>query len=146
MEGELPALHGYADRHGWQVMWEPDRLLVTVDGRHPGAGTKSRLHADVTDYRSVPPAWTFGNDADSPGTRFPEPGTVPGDIQSIYHPSGVICAPFNMLAYQTHGGPHGDWGGPANWLQVTGKVTAKTLGDMLAHIVLHLKYSPGWKK
>lgn len=146
VEGELPGMRGYADRHGWRVAWDPAHLLLTVDGRHPGAGTAARLHADVTDYRAVPPAWTFGIDADSTVARFPQPGTVPENIQSIFHSNGVICAPFSRLAYANHGGPHGDWGGPANWLQITGKVTAKTLGDMLAHIVLHLKYSPGWKK
>ena len=37
---------------------------------------------------------------------------------SIFHPARVICGPFNRLALQQHGGPHGNWGGPAARLDV----------------------------
>jgi hypothetical protein len=67
-------------------------------------------------------------------------------VGSIFHGSGVICAPFNRLAYGEHGGPHGDWGGPLSWLNVRGHVRATALADMLALIIAHLNYSPGWKQ
>jgi hypothetical protein len=42
-----------------------------------------------------------------------------------------------------HGGPHGDWSGPAAWLQVSGTTVACTIADMLAAIDAHLRQSPG---
>ena len=144
---ELPGLQAYAQRHGWSVDWRPEPLVLILDGRHPADGSPVRLHADVTGYRAVPPGWRFiSHDGEPPSaTRAPKPGTLPGNIGSIFHANGIICAPFNRLAYAEHSGPHGDWGGPAKWLGVRGHVTAKELGQMLAQIVLHLKYSPGWQ-
>jgi hypothetical protein len=77
--------------------------------------------------------------------RFPKGGTLPGGVQSIFHSSGVICAPFNRLAFAEHAGPHGDWGGPANWLSVRRTVRATNLAEMIAQIEAHLTSSPGWQ-
>lgn len=47
----------------------------------------------------------------------------------------VICVPFNRFAYANYQGPHGDWGGPDNWLSA-GLQYAKAdyIGDMLGVI------------
>jgi hypothetical protein len=53
----------------------------------------------------------------------------------IHNQTAVICAPFNRLAYTDHAGPHGDWGGPQNWLNAgASQVHAETIGDMLQAI------------
>jgi hypothetical protein len=147
VEDELPALVATAGRRGWAVSWLSDSLALLADGRFRPADSSIRLHADLAGYRAVPPGWTvIPPDATAPaGYRFPVAGTLPGGSSSIFHPSGVMCAPFNRLAYQHSGGPHGDWGGPASWLDVKGHVRAVTLAEMLAVIAAHLNYSPGWQ-
>jgi hypothetical protein len=144
---ELPALRAYAGRHGWQITWDEASLVLLADGSHPADGSPARLHADLAGYRALPPAWTFiphNAEAAVPG-RFPAPGPLPGGVGSIFHTSRLICAPFNRLAYQQHGGPHQNWGRPAAWLDVRGHVRATRLGEMLAQIVTHLNYSRGWQ-
>lgn len=145
VEDELPTVTAYAQRHGWTVTWLPDSLALLADGRHPD-GSAVRLHADVEGYRAVPPAWRFiPPDADTVQPhRFPQAGALPGGVGSIFHSNRVICAPFNSLAYSDHGGPHNDWNGPGAWLDVRRHVRAITLDAMLAQIVSHLHYSPGW--
>src|SRR5690606_221291 len=84
-------------------------------------------------YRAVAPAWTFTDSgwvAPPAQQLFPRPSIGPG--ASIFHSNAVICVPFNRLAFAQHGGPHGDWGTPANWIEAgNGYVHAETVGDML---------------
>jgi hypothetical protein len=147
IEAELTAMRAYAARHDWTVTWLEDSLTLVVNGRHPADNSPIRLQAEVTNYRLVPPAWSvIAPDPNSPGkNRFPASGPMPGGASSIFHSSGVICAPFSRLAFHQHGGPHADWNGPTAWLDVRGKVRATTLAEMLAQITVHLLYSPGWK-
>jgi hypothetical protein len=148
VEEELLALSAYAGRHGWAISWLEKQFTVIAAGPHPADHSPVRLQADVKSYRAFPPTWTFlpAADTDPPQKApFPKAGTLPGGGSSIFHTQRVICAPFNMLAYKTHGGPHGDWGGPAAWLDVRGgHIRATKLAEMLAQIRLHLRYSPGW--
>jgi hypothetical protein len=105
-----------------------------------------RLEGVFDDYRALPPAWRFTQPASEelPRSAWPQPGNVPGIGSSVFHTNPVICAPFNLLAYNDHGGPHSDWGGPANWLALRPDlVRATSVGEMLSVIALHLHYSPG---
>lgn len=149
VEGELPAAQAYAARHGWRLDWQAEQLIVLAEGSHPADKTPMRWKADVTSYRALPPIWScFQGDVKNNEInwkpRFPKGGTLPGGVGSIFHSSGLICAPFNRLAYAEHSGPHKDWGGSAEWLNVRGKVRATTLAEMLAQIVVDLTCSPGW--
>jgi hypothetical protein len=146
VEDELQAANAYVRRHSWSITWQKEELAVLFNGKHPADDCLIRWRAEVADYRAMPPAWTCFQVDDQGATtpRFPKAGTVEGGVGSIFHPSGVICAPFNRLAFKVHAGPHDDWGGPADWLQVRGKVRATVLAEMIAQIVVHLKYSPGW--
>lgn len=141
VEEELPAVTAYAQRHGWAVNWDTEQIQLTFDGKHPADATPIRIVAAVEGYKALPPAWTFEDPA---GKRslFPKPGPVNGK-SSIFHSRRVICAPFNRLAYVQHSGPHSNWGGPENWLEVRGHIRATTLANMLASILGHLKASPG---
>jgi hypothetical protein len=147
VEDELPAAQAYAQRHGWGLTWLRDQLVLLADGRHPADKTALRLHAALEDYRAFPPAWScFQQDGNGAfQRRFPKGGALPQGAGSLFHPGGVLCAPFNRLAYKEHSGPHADWGGLANWLKVRGHVRATVLAEMLAQIILHLNYSPGWQ-
>jgi hypothetical protein len=147
VDGELPPMRAYGDRHGWKLDWRPDTLVLLADGIHPD-GSPVRFHVDVQGYRAQPPAWSvIPPDAESPQPyRFPNGGQLPGGIGSIFHSKKVICAPFNRLAFKDHGGLHEDWGGPTAWLDVRGQVRATTLAEMLTVITAHMHYSPGWKE
>lgn len=146
VEDELPAAEAHACRHGWSLTWLKDEQVLLADGKHPADKSFLRLHAALADYRALPPVWTcFQQDGKGAfHRRFPKGGSLPHGRGSLFHPSGVICAPFNRLAYKEHSGPHDNWGGPANWLQVRGTVRATVLGEMLAQILVDLNYSPGW--
>lgn len=150
VEGEMPAVEAYAVRHGWRLDWQRDDLALFAEASHPADKTPMRWKADVASYRALPPIWscfqgkTKENET-SWAPRFPKGGTLPGGVQSIFHSSGVICAPFNRLAFAEHAGPHGDWGGSANWLSVRGTVRATNLAEMIAQIEAHLTCSPGWQ-
>jgi hypothetical protein len=149
VEDELAALSAFAERRGWRVTWQEQSLKILAEGPHPADQSAVRIQADVTDYRSVPPAWTFlglplqSVEPPKPAP-FPKADTLPGGVGSIFHPNRLICAPFNRLAYSQHNGPHDNWGGPTGWMKVTGHARADKLADMLAVILAHLRYSPGW--
>lgn len=146
VEDELPAADAYARRHGWNLTWRKEELAILADGRHPADQCGLRFHAELSNYRALPPAWSCLQQ-DQNGNfnrRFPKGATLPGGGNSIFLNEGVICAPFNRLAYKDHSGPHGDWGGPSNWLSVRGNVRATVIAEMLAQILVHLQCSPGW--
>lgn len=147
VESEIGPMIAYGLRHGWDVTWVPEDLKVICRGRHPADESPACLVAEVGEYRAMPPAWRTYNAKDpAPGAlKCPAVGPMPEGIASLFGP-GVICAPFNRLAYKDHGGPHQEWGGPAAWLSVRNTVHAITLGDMLAVITGHLHTSPGWSK
>jgi hypothetical protein len=147
VEEELAAADAYARRQGWNLTWLKDDLVLLADGRHPADRSSIQWRANLVDYRALPPIWTcFQKEGENAFTsRFPKGGSLPAGGGSIFHPSSIICAPFNRLAFKEHSGPHGDWGGPANWMQVRASVTATVLGQMLALIVIHLNSSPGWQ-
>jgi len=140
VEHELDAARAWAARHGWALHWNPEDLVVRAATYHQAVGRLVEVVGTVDGYRVLPPAWRFVRPGTSEGDRdfFPAPGP-----SSIFHGNIVICAPWNRLAYAEHGGPHGDWSGPAAWLQVTGTTLAHTLPDMLAAIDAHLRQSPG---
>ena len=145
VEDELPAITAFANRKGWQPSWTPQRLLLVFTGRHPRTGETLMIEADVERYRTFPPIWKiFVAREGQRGMCIPNPGKLPNKIGSIFHTgNNVICAPFNRLAYKCHGGPHADWSGPENWLNVVqpGQVRESEIAGMLSTILLHLQYS-----
>ncbi|MBX3352994.1 MAG: hypothetical protein KF684_08655 [Phycisphaeraceae bacterium] len=145
VELELDALQGYCERHRWTLQWDPERQLLTFDRPSDLVGCAIlRLTAEVEAYPLHPPAWRFWK-VDGQGQAvsvFPSNRGSVGNDGSIFHPSRVICAPFNRLAYGTHQGPHPEWG-MSQWKDVRGVARATTLTEMLAIITAHLKASPG---
>lgn len=143
---ELPAAQSLAERAGWQLVFDTDHLLITVQMLHPKSQRQLRLIADCQDYKAVPPAWKFVDPATGNDSKSAWPVGEPVDgAASIFHGQPVICAPFNRLAYKALGGPHADWASPEAWLSITASniVRATTVAEMLQVIRAHLAHSPG---
>jgi hypothetical protein len=85
--------------------------------------------------------------ANRDSSYYPAPAShtlTNGPNGSIFHPNAVICAPWNRLAFQAHGGIHGDWTSTVDWKTTATQYTqAHTIGDMLSTLHLHLRASPG---
>jgi hypothetical protein len=137
VEAELEGAQGWAKRHGFKLEWNsPDlRLQLTLPQQETGA--TYYLRGTLSEYRALPPEWSF---TDSAWTAVGRPVDFPRAVQTCFGASifitfqdrAVICAPFNRLAYTSHSGPHGDWGGVGNWLNAgPGRIHAETIGDML---------------
>jgi hypothetical protein len=117
---EIPAAIRWAELHEVRHDWDEDRLIfkVWLESSSAGTGQKEEylLIGTFPDYRVMPPEWRFvdpRNEAEIGLSAFPHPGSFPSG--SILHGSGVICAPWNHLAYGARGGPHPDWQDAASW-------------------------------
>ena len=142
LEQELPAARRWAARHAWTLEVDLDVLQLTAITHHPADRTELLLVGELTGYRAVPPAWRFVD----PATGQPSPHAFPAPSPSgsIFHSSLLmLCAPWNRLAYAEAGGPHGDWGAAAGWLNTRAYTQAQTIADMLATVEAHLRSSPG---
>lgn len=142
VEAELDAALAWASRHSWSMLWVPPDVVIRAATYHPEVGRLVEVRVRCDSYRALPPLWDFvrpGTD-DTGRTFCPAAGP-----RSIFHGSGIICAPWNRGAYAELGGPHGDWNGAAAWLQVGGDVSvAKSIPDMFAVVDAHLRQSPGF--
>jgi hypothetical protein len=144
---ELPAASRWALRRGIDLVLDVEALSLEAPLIGPAAEANAPnepylLVASFEDYRVMPPRWRFvdtRNGADIGVAAYPRPVGP-----SILHGNGVLCAHWNRLAYQEEGGPHGDWGGPANWQNPpAGTSTALTIPDMLERIVREVAASSG---
>lgn len=144
LAAEMPAIAAWVNRHSWEIRSDPAALTLDASTVHPVTATVIVFHAELSDYPTIPPAWTC-RDAQGVVTPsvFPVGGSRPGGPGSIFHPQLVICAPWNRLAYAVHGGPHNDWVDLSGWKNVPGGHTqAHTLSDMLSTLAFHLAVSP----
>ena len=143
---ELPAAFSWAQTAGVALTWRPESLQLRGVMRQRATNEMFYLHATLDGYKALPPSWNFFDEKwERTGKNFfPAAAALPGGLGSIFHSNAVICAPFNRLAFQQHGGPHGDWGGPEQWLRAgAGYVHADTIADMLAVIARDINYSSG---
>lgn len=147
-EEEIPGALRWASYHGLKHSWNQDALflMVRLQGLVDEDGHREEylLSGVFDDYRVIPPAWRFldpRNSADVGKAAFPTPGTFgPG---SILHTNGVICAPWNRLAYATETGLHNNWTDLTKWETLEPNRThAKSIPDMLARIRAEVGLSP----
>ena len=144
VDSEARIVDRWAQRNGWTVNINLERLEIIAEVPHPKDNDPLFLHGDLSGYRAIPPAWRFVDESGNvTKAAFPAAGPVNGK-SSIFHGNVVICAPFNRLAYKIAGGPHEDWGEWTGWFVVTGDFAkAYTLAEMLSIINVHLQFSPG---
>jgi hypothetical protein len=133
---EVPAALAFAARKRIDVSIDLDALRgeVRLPGQaenDDGPNEEFLIAVDFTGYRTVPPFWRFVDPRDRSligVAAYPKP--VPGQ-SSIFHPNGLICAPWNRGAYSENGGPHNDWSGLGNWEHVRGYTVALSVGEMI---------------
>jgi hypothetical protein len=153
---ESPAVIAWAARHGWTVELDAGDLALVAFVAHPALklvpadspAPPVTFRADLPGYAALPPSWTCRHpDGSTSKSAYPEAGTTQALPSSIFHAQGLICAPWNRLAYGDKGGPHSNWGDAANWKTVDPTATkADTLVDMLSCLDLHLASSPGMQQ
>ncbi len=138
---ELPGALAWARRH--QIFMDTRSIacqMLRVVLVHPKKSEKFYLQGTFKNYRVYPPTWQWYDErwSSTEGLHLsPLPGSSPvgGSMFIEYNGKGLICAPFNLLAYNIHEGPHSDWGSPAQWMTAgKGYVHAVKLGDMLSSI------------
>lgn len=102
---ELEALRENGDLMGWSLKHLDDlTFLLMLPAKD---GTRLHLRVSCDGYSAMPPAWHWYNpstDAVDAKSDTPRGGT-------FLHSAGVVCAPWNRLAYTTVDarGPHSDW-------------------------------------
>jgi len=148
---EIPAAIRWAGHHRLKHEWNEKDLVLKLwlqgqlDGEQEEVEKEEYLLVGTfPDYRVMPPEWRFVDPRteDEIGTAaYPHPG--PFQNGSVLHSDGVICAPWNRLAYADKGGPHPDWQDAASW-QTTAvdRTRALNIPDMLSRIRAEVEISP----
>ena len=147
---ELPGAVAWADRHDVAIDTSlvEDRRVRTVFVQSESE-QEFYLQGTFGEYRAYPPIWEWYDQSWSSTKELhlsPRPGASPfGSSMFLQHRGrGLICAPFNRMAYGAHNGPHSDWGNPAQWMTAApGYVHAVTIGDMLNSIFRDFRFSKG---
>ena len=131
---EMPPLEAIATREGWQ--------LTRLEGLQFVLGLPARDHTwfwllcTCERYPAMPAAWHWYN---AESHEIDQPRDTPKG-GGFFHGAGVICAPWNRLAYQAEDprGPHSDWT-IGNWRANPQTGACKTLAAMALRIAVELK-------
>ena len=126
---QMTALRDNADLLGWTLrIIDPTTFVVGF-----GAGNESMYWCKVLcdGFPAQPPAWHWYNPKDDVVDR---PSDIP-EKGGFFHGNGVICAPWNRLAYKVIDtrGPHGDWS-LGDWLTNPKTGACRTLSAMTLRI------------
>jgi len=137
----MASVRQIAASRGWMLEeLEGYKFIVGMKARD---GTQFWQFVDCEGYQTVPPAFNWYNKdtkAMNQLSDIPVGGTFFIKNNSI----GVICAPWNRLAYKNvYGGPHQDWQ-LTNWMSNPKTGETKTLAAMLLRIYRELQ-SPEFK-
>jgi hypothetical protein len=144
---EIPAARVWATRRGLEIFYNSDdlTLVLALAGRpekEDSAWEPYLVRADLDEYDVLPPSWRFldpRNGAAIGTPAYPQPTP-----NSVFHTNGLICAPWNRLAYQSEGGVHTDWSLGSGWKTSAPTHTrAATIPDMLDRIFRDMTRSRG---
>lgn len=131
LEKQLEALRQNAEIHGWFFdLVDSTTFVIALPAKD---GSDLALLVKCNDYPSQPAAWHWYS-CKTKVSDAPEDTPLGGDF---FHGNGIICAPWNRLAYQSTDprGPHSDWD-IGNWLSVPqtgGTRTLAAMADRIAH-------------
>jgi hypothetical protein len=137
IEEELADLAEVAARQGWRV---ESLTSTTFLVGFPSPSAWVWVHCAAEDYPGLPPIWRWTNAA---GDRFDEPALTPRNdngASNFFHGNGVICAPWNRLAYSNvdSRGPHGDWN-IGDWRRNSQLGGARTLAGMAIRLAIEVR-------
>lgn len=131
VEEELAELAANATEIGWSLtVLEGGAFVLGVAAKN---GTKLFWRCETDRYPTFPPAWHW---ADATGDVIDVP-SVTGVGGNFFHTSGVVCAPWNRLAYKAIDarGPHDDWT-IGDWLTNTRTRQCTTLSAMATRLAV----------
>jgi hypothetical protein len=133
---ELTDLRQLVEQREWMMKVVDETTFIMI----LPAKDQSRvqLYVECDDYPTTPPAWHFRNRKTG---ALDEPADTPRGGQ-FFHGNGVICAPWNRLAYQARSplGPHGDWT-IGDWKSNSHTGGTTTLAAMALRIYVELQGS-----
>jgi hypothetical protein len=145
--GQIPAALAWARRHGLELSYDDDLLLVRLrlEGPAPTADSQAERYlitGEMDDFDVLPVLWRYVD---------PRTGAVVGPAayprpsgSSVLHGNGLICAPWSRLAYRSEGGVHADWGALTDWKTPRPPYThALTIADMLDRLYRETRRSVG---
>lgn len=136
VDEELEPLVAIARHRGWIVeRRDTTSFVLTLPARD---GSRFSLLCLCMGYPGVPPVWHRYN-AGSKAIDQPSDTPTGG---AFFHGAGVICAPWNRLAYRSEDarGPHSDWTIGA-WRSNDKTGACRTLAAMALRIATELKAS-----
>jgi hypothetical protein len=141
---EVAAAERWATRHGIALAYDDACLTVRVEMQGSSAeGSSPERYLVVgqfDDYRLLPPAWQFVDHRT--GMAIGLPAYPKPDGGSVLHGNGLVCAPWNRLAYKNLGGPHDNWD-ISKWQDVKDGTRADYVADMLARLLHETRSSRG---
>lgn len=133
---ELADLHEVAAVLGLSVISLSSRSFLV--GLKAAEGSGFWVVCDADGYPGTPPAWRWCN---AEGLEADALHLCPrSGASAFFHDNGVICAPWNRLAYNSVDprGPHGDWT-IGNWQANSYTGECKTLAAMVMRIEIELQ-------
>lgn len=133
---QIDALRQNAEVRAW--FFEPLDITTFVLGLPAKDGSEFALLAKCDGYPGTPPAWHWYNRE----TKVVDARVDTPTGGSFFHGSGVICAPWNRLAYKgvDPRGPHDNWI-IGNWMATRETGGTRTLAAMAERIAHELRTS-----
>jgi hypothetical protein len=125
------------DQPGWNVV-EEDSTTFRI-GLPAKGGLVFWVRCEADRFPTLPPAWRW---CDESGTAHDLDHLTPASGESAFlHSRGVICAPWNRLAYESEDarGPHGDWVVTGDWTKNSHTGQCRTLAAMATRIAIELR-------
>ncbi len=148
IKSELMGTMAWAARHGIEVTTlMPAKKILRIVLIQEISMDRFYLQGQFNQYKAMPPVWDWRDEnwSEKGGLCLsPKAEKTPfgSSMFFVNNNRAVICAPFNRLAFHTHGGPHNNWGDPTQWITAgRGYVSAVTIGDMLQAILRDFSYT-----
>lgn len=130
---ELAAVRDAAQARDW-TFEQPDSLHFLL-GFPASDGSRFYVFVECDNYPVMPPTWRW---CDAQGVNRDQPQLSPRG-SGFLHSAGVICAPWNRLAYRAidSRGPHAEWV-LGDWRNNSYTQGCKNLGAMALRIYVEL--------
>ena len=133
---ELDQLRQLAEsQDGWSLpVINSAEFLLGVPRK---GGGELWVHCELDQYPTLPPIWRW---CDPDGKMFDDPRVTPIGGSSYFIEPGILCAPWNRLAYKgvDARGPHTDWD-IGDWKANSHTRQCKTLAAMASRIAIEAR-------